>query len=385
MAITYLGSRRIQGLSTDTKPTNVPNNTEFTETDTGDVYKVSSGTWSLLNAAGGGSGGAPTNAEYVTMSLNGTLTAERRLQVTSPVGLTDGGANGDVTLKINPGSGGQYLKTNAGATAVVWENDTLSVYMDDLQDVDLATPVHRNQSIVYDGSNYFNSNQGSFFEKTGRWVAGPTDTAGIGLLDTVTVTSPVSGTITDINDNTNGHGRRFTSDAASTASFGLSQNVSFYQRQWNTRMLAKVASTSQNSNMRFWIGFTSSTTLPNSSTPLASISGVLFGIITLTSGTPNTNFEVIHNSGDATTTTVSTGIPVTTSAGDTTAINVEIAMNSTDIKVYASRGTTPMALVATLTTDIPATNTVLYPYLVAARSGGSAKVFDIINWMVGTT
>ena len=51
MTIQYLSSKRIQGLSSDTKPTNVPNNTEFIETDTGSVYKVTSGTWSIFKSA----------------------------------------------------------------------------------------------------------------------------------------------------------------------------------------------------------------------------------------------------------------------------------------------------------------------------------------------
>lgn len=42
--------------------------------------------------------GAPVAATYVVMSLHADLTAERRLQVGQALSLTDGGANGDVTL-----------------------------------------------------------------------------------------------------------------------------------------------------------------------------------------------------------------------------------------------------------------------------------------------
>ena len=42
--------------------------------------------------------GAPADATYVVMSLNPTLTNERRLQVGVSLTLADGGANGDVTL-----------------------------------------------------------------------------------------------------------------------------------------------------------------------------------------------------------------------------------------------------------------------------------------------
>lgn len=50
-----------------------------------------------IEAAGGG-GGAPTTAQYVTLANDGTLSNERVMIVSSPVTLTDGGANGNVTI-----------------------------------------------------------------------------------------------------------------------------------------------------------------------------------------------------------------------------------------------------------------------------------------------
>lgn len=48
-----------------------------------------------------GSGAAPLSAEYVVVSLNGTLTGERRIQAEATVlALTDGGANGDLTVSV---------------------------------------------------------------------------------------------------------------------------------------------------------------------------------------------------------------------------------------------------------------------------------------------
>ncbi len=64
-------------------------------------YDSTSSRWravaSSVEASGGG--GAPAGAQYVVIALDGTLTAERRLQVGSGLTLTDGGANGDVTLE----------------------------------------------------------------------------------------------------------------------------------------------------------------------------------------------------------------------------------------------------------------------------------------------
>ena len=48
--------------------------------------------------------GAPSGAEYVTMALDGTLTAERVLAVGSGLALDDGGANGNATLSQNQGT-----------------------------------------------------------------------------------------------------------------------------------------------------------------------------------------------------------------------------------------------------------------------------------------
>lgn len=48
-----------------------------------------------------GSGGAPTNAQYVTMALDATLTQERVLAAGSGIGLADGGAGGNATVSMN--------------------------------------------------------------------------------------------------------------------------------------------------------------------------------------------------------------------------------------------------------------------------------------------
>jgi len=47
---------------------------------------------------GGGASGAPTDAEYVVMALNGTLTNERKLTAGARITINDGGAGGNVTI-----------------------------------------------------------------------------------------------------------------------------------------------------------------------------------------------------------------------------------------------------------------------------------------------
>jgi hypothetical protein len=92
----------------------------------GDVLTLDSGSdWGVSwqpGGGGGGGGGAPTNATYVTLSLNGTLTNERVLQTTGTgLGLTDNGANSTVDLFLDAdlqalaGVGGTGLLVRTGA------------------------------------------------------------------------------------------------------------------------------------------------------------------------------------------------------------------------------------------------------------------------------
>lgn len=61
------------------------------------------------------SSGAPVNAQYVTMALDGTLTSERVLTAGTDITITDGGANGPVTISVtNPPSLFNWGKFIAG-------------------------------------------------------------------------------------------------------------------------------------------------------------------------------------------------------------------------------------------------------------------------------
>jgi hypothetical protein len=51
-----------------------------------------------VTALGGGGGGAPTNATYLTLSLNGALTNERVLTAGTNIAFVDTGANGTLTV-----------------------------------------------------------------------------------------------------------------------------------------------------------------------------------------------------------------------------------------------------------------------------------------------
>lgn len=98
------------------------------------------GDWDGFLTGGGGGGGAPTDAEYVVMSLNGTLTNERVLTAGTGISVTDGGpasnatiANTGVTSNVAgtgisiSGATGASTITNTGVTSLVaGTNITLS-------------------------------------------------------------------------------------------------------------------------------------------------------------------------------------------------------------------------------------------------------------------
>jgi len=60
-----------------------------------------------VQTLGGGGGGAPTNATYLTLSLNGSLSQERVLTAGGGINFADTGANG--TLTISQGFARQFL------------------------------------------------------------------------------------------------------------------------------------------------------------------------------------------------------------------------------------------------------------------------------------
>lgn len=73
----------------------------------GKLYVLGSGDV-VTEIGSGGGGGAPTNASYVVMGVNASLTNERVLTAGSGISITDGGANGPVTIAATGGGGGGY-------------------------------------------------------------------------------------------------------------------------------------------------------------------------------------------------------------------------------------------------------------------------------------
>jgi len=82
-----------------------------------------------LNATVAALSYAPTNAQYVTMAVDATLSAERTLTAGNGLTLTDGGANNPVTLAVAAGAALQILQntnvTNTSLTTILPIDDTV--------------------------------------------------------------------------------------------------------------------------------------------------------------------------------------------------------------------------------------------------------------------
>ena len=84
----------------------------------------------IITEPAGGGGGAPTNAQYITLATNATLTHERVLTAGTGITLTDGGAGGNLTIDaaganttlvtVDFGTGKGDTSTSTAVTGLTW-------------------------------------------------------------------------------------------------------------------------------------------------------------------------------------------------------------------------------------------------------------------------
>ncbi|MCS7003556.1 MAG: hypothetical protein NZ518_11965, partial [Dehalococcoidia bacterium] len=105
----------------------------FSASQAGVVPASGGGTTNFLRADGtwaappsGGGGGAPTDATYVVLSTNSTLSDERVLVAGSGLTLNDGGAGGNVTLSIGSGAVTDSMLRNSAGLSVIGRSSNTS-------------------------------------------------------------------------------------------------------------------------------------------------------------------------------------------------------------------------------------------------------------------
>jgi len=141
---------------------------------TGQALVWDGSAWSPGTVAGSG---APVDAQYLTLTTNGTLTQERVLTVTSPLALADGGAGGNASLTLADSG------VSAGITKL-----PASVTVDAKGRITAISPVAASPAqgdiVYYNGSAWTNLGPGTSgqFLKTQGAAANPiwaTTTGGI--------------------------------------------------------------------------------------------------------------------------------------------------------------------------------------------------------------
>lgn len=427
MTLLYLASNVISGVSGDTKPTSIPTNSFFLETDTGTTYIWNGSAWVALSGEGKANvftdnqviksdedrmlhiyrpnSTVVTSISEISLAHDNSTPAETALSsmlsrlATNTAGSEDTDLefwvhesgnwvragmidhNGDLTIRSTGTTGFTLGGTGlTGARTFTFPDVSGQLLTDnistsDLQDVSISGPV-RGEVVKYDGSNWSNdigSSNDGIITKNGEWYPLSTTDVGTGLLSASMTTSSESA-LSRTTDST-GRYTEFDESTGSTTR-GLKQDISLYRRELGSRFFARISSGTFNSNTRFWCGFSDTSTALSSDTPFdAGVSGIVVAAQLIT-GVTQTNMKVYHNDTTGSTVVADTGVSL---LGNSSRHNIEIVLSSSDAKVYVDD-----SLTNTITTDLPAASTDLYPHWEMQRNGGGQKTFRIYKAAVIT-
>jgi hypothetical protein len=322
----------------------------------------------------GGGSGAPADAEYVVMSLNGTLTNERRLQATTPIVLTDGGANADATL----------THATSGVAAATYGSN-ISVPVVTFNATGHATSV-TDTPINYTGAAP--DLQGALAKLRQRWwwsQAGAAP-AGLGLANP---TAHSSGGGSAHNPATTGHVDQWTgTNLRVSGTAGTWTGYTHNTRAWSRGGSAGVggfllvfefAVIDATDTFQAFAGFAPTTgVLTATSDPSALIDIVGAGV-----DAGDTNLQIMHNDGAGTATKIDLGasfvFQATTNVGFLVAFSCTPNGSTID---YFARATTNAGTVSstsgTLSTNLPTSTVLLSPTVQMTASATAASVNKFI-------
>ena len=162
----------------------------------------------------GGSGTAPVGASYLTLGLDGTLTSERVLTAGSNISITDGGANGNLTVNVvnNP------TFSTSVTTPSVTNSGALSI---NATSANLTLQTTTSGNVVINGAGILDVQDDASFTGTLGVTGTTTLTGALTVNNTAYVRNLTTGTATATDDQlilsvTTGGAGRFTGTITST-------------------------------------------------------------------------------------------------------------------------------------------------------------------------
>lgn len=207
-----------------------------------------------------GGGGAPTDASYLVMSANASLTGERVLTVSGELSLNDGGANGNATLGLATSgvTAGTYTKVTVDNKGRVTTGDTLVAADLPAHNHDAAAITTGTIATARLGSGTANST--TYLRGDGTWATPPAGGGGGSITEyVVKVNFDSTGVITTIED-TSGTGWTLTKGTTPSAFVTITHNkgklpmsvVSFGYSPTTSVFLQKLPSASANTGFAFF-------------------------------------------------------------------------------------------------------------------------------------
>lgn len=249
----------------------------------------------------------------------------------------------------------------------IQKGGTITVYCEDanveFSDIRVM-PIYPKSVLDYAQSIYNTVPLPSSNRKFGAWYATGA-TAADGLI--ASNLSQTSSTNAQVVDDLGIHWQ-YTSGAVSGNQAGLFTTTAIVRRTHNPVLRVKVLTPATTASSQFLCGFSSSSTLATTTTPLNTFHGVLVGW-----RNADTTWQVLSNNGSATQTVTAEGQTVAASTWN----NIEIELQSGFKCTVAVNNRTPIQLTATAAK--PAVSTNLYIYCMVTTLTTAARSISINN------